>query len=67
MSKREKVLLAIGGVAIVSPFVYGFSEELGWQGFLLALLILGTMGFSVAALFCSTATTRMNGVMNSEE
>lgn len=51
MSKREKVLLAIGGSIGVSPFVYGLSQEIGWQGLILAAVILVTIAGSVFGLF----------------
>ncbi|TSC76236.1 MAG: hypothetical protein G01um101431_857 [Parcubacteria group bacterium Gr01-1014_31] len=51
MSKREKVLLLLGCAIGVTPFVAGLCRELGCQGLLLALVILGIHAGAIAGLF----------------
>lgn len=51
MSKREKVLLLLGCGVGVTPFVAGLCRELGCQGLLLALLILGIHAGAIWGLF----------------
>lgn len=59
-TKREKVLLGVGSIIGVSPFVYGLSEELGWQGLLLAAVILLGIGGSVFGLFSGQRQSGQN-------
>ena len=50
MAPRRSMLYAAGFVVGLSPFVNGLGRELGWQGLLLAVLVLAIVSLSVGAL-----------------
>ena len=51
MSKREKVLLLLGCAVGVTPLVTGLCRELGCQGLVLAVVILGIHAGAIWGLF----------------
>ena len=51
MSKREIALCITGFGVGLAPMVTGLCRELGWEGLVLALMIIVVIGGSVFALF----------------
>lgn len=58
MSKREKFFITVGFGIGLTPMVSGLCRELGWEGLILALVIIGGVGGSVAALFTGPYPTQ---------